>query len=129
MNLPPQLRTFRTIVKWLFTAAGLYWIFIYGLDAADLITHDELTVLRGGQTVIYFILLTLWGVDYMREAKVLRRVLQNGGDISQTVYPVLTGTVGNATSWILPLLNSVGILASSILIIKQYVVLFSYSVN
>lgn len=79
--------------------------------------------------MIYFILLTLWGVDYMREAKVLRRVLENGGDVSQTVYPVLTGTSGKVTSWVLPLLNSVGILASSILIVKQYVVLFSLSVN
>ncbi len=123
------MKLFRTLLKSLFTAAGIYWLFIYGLDAAGQITHDELAILRGGQTLIYFILLSLWGVDYMREAKMLRRVLESGGDITSASYAVLTGTSGSATSWILPLLNITGLLVSTILIVKQYVVLFSYAVN
>jgi len=39
------------------------------------IDHETLRSLRGGQTMIYFVLLTLWGMEYMRESKRLKKLI------------------------------------------------------
>lgn len=120
MSLFPQLKRFRSFVKLLFTAAGMYWIFIYGFAAAGMLSHDEMTSLRSGQTMIYFILLTIWGIDYMREAKMLRNVIATSADVATATYPVFSGISGRPSSWIMPIINLAGIATSTFLIGRQY---------
>lgn len=120
MSFSIQQKRFRSFVKLLFTAAGMYWIFIYGFAAASMLTHDAMASLRSGQTIIYFILLTVWGIDYMREAKMLRNVINTSGDIAAASYPVFTGLTGQPSSWIMPLFNIIGIATSTFLIGRQY---------
>ena len=63
----PQHRLFGRLIRLCFSFAGCFWILIYGMQWLALIDHDALRDLRSGQTMIYFILLSLWGIEYLRE--------------------------------------------------------------
>lgn len=70
-----QQQMFSRRIKWLFACAGSYWILIYGFQVLQWIDHETLKSLRGGQTMIYFVLLTLWGMEYMRETRRLKKLI------------------------------------------------------
>lgn len=134
----PQKRLFRRVVSLCFTFAGIYWLIIYGLVAADMLSVDELKALRGGQTMIYFILLTIWGVEYLREARRLKNVITlsnelgcppqdiQAGQIGNTIgsFAIISGFSGAPKTWIIPGANLLGLTVSASLILIQYLNLF-----
>lgn len=134
----PQKKLFRRIISLLFTFAGIYWLIIYGLMAADLLGSDDLVKLRSGQTIIYFILLTLWGVEYLREASRLKAIINasnemecaadqvQSGHVAESIasFAIISGFSGAAKTWILPALNLAGLAISAALILLQYVRMF-----
>jgi hypothetical protein len=66
----PQRALFGRLLRLAFAFAGMFWFLLYALPIE---THETL---RSGQSVIYFILLSLWGIDYLREAKRLRIIIE-----------------------------------------------------
>lgn len=117
----------------MFTAAGCFWILIYVLHFLEKLDHAQLASLRGGQTPVYFILLTLWGLEYMREVrryKLLVALAEESccavGDVelfdldsSTSVFAVL-GPVGSNRSYVFPMVNIVGLTAAAVLILMRY---------
>lgn len=110
-----------------FMFAGLFWIVIY------LQPLEQHMLLRSGQSVIYFILMTLWGLDYMREQRRLTVIIKAANekglppsnielnDIRQH-DGLFTMVVPRAGFWgtVVPVIFSAGLLASIILITMQY---------
>ena len=127
---------FKRIVSLAFTMAGVYWLFMYGFEWAGWVTRSDVQVLRSGQTIIYFILLTIWGIEYLREAKRLSHVMEianaertapDAVELSQIsrqgLFAVLR-PIGEQPALIMPIVNWLGIMSSVILIAIQYVRLF-----
>ncbi|MBU3741095.1 MAG: hypothetical protein FGM24_02300 [Candidatus Kapabacteria bacterium] len=122
-----ERRTYGRLLRLAFAMAGIYWIVIYCLP---LDTHVQL---RSGQTFIYFVLLTLWGLDYMREQRRLTIVIQqanaNGippesvslSDVEQraSLFTMMTPR-GGGWGMIMPVFFVVGMVVGWVLIIGQY---------
>jgi hypothetical protein len=116
------------LLRLCFTLAGVYWIIIY------LLPDERHVELRAGQSVIYFILMTLWGLDYMREQRRLAVIIEAANrkacapqdvtfeDISAkaslfTMLRPVSGLWGTIT----PILFLAGLLAAYALVLLQYV--------
>jgi hypothetical protein len=126
-----QKRLFKRLISMAFTLAGIYWLFIYGAEWASLIDAEERTSLRSGQTIIYFILLTLWGVEYLRESKRLSHVIEVANGLGVTpqdvsmeqltrkgAFSVLRPIKGSSP--LMPAVNWLGLVISAVLIVMQY---------
>ena len=134
-----QQRQFSRPVKWLFACAGCYWILIYGFQVLGWIDHEKLKTLRGGQTMIYFVLLTLWGMEYMRETKRLKKLIAIADEsgcrvqdvtLSQIASPGALFTVikpvGNgAAAYVFAAINIGGLILAGYLISMRYIAAFS----
>ena len=105
--------------------------FWFLLDASPTEAHDHL---REGQTVIYFILLTLWGLDYMREQKRLGAVIAAANELRVAPDVVQLSDLASKASlftmlrprgsgWgaILPVFFTVGLIAGWVQIVRQYI--------
>lgn len=89
--------------------------------------------LRSGQSVIYFILMTVWGLDYMREQRRLTVIIaaanQRGIPPSElefaavadraSLFSMLTPTRGIA-GVLFPIIFTAGLLSAYVLVIMQY---------
>ena len=123
-----QHRTIYTrLLRLCFSFAGLYWIAIYMLPL------EKHATLRAGQSVIYFILMTLWGLDYLREQRRLAVIIKaaNVKEISPiaveysdvVAYDALFTMVAFRSGFwgvFVPLLFGVGLATSIVLIVLQY---------
>lgn len=118
-----------------FTFAGCYWIVIYLLQWLSMIDHEQLRDFRSGQTLIYFILLSLWGVEYLRETRRLKLLIRRSEELDVRVsrltlsdlHPKTGGfailrPVGapSAKQWIFPMLNITGLTMAVYLIAQRY---------
>jgi len=123
---------FLRLLRLAFAAAGMYWILLYLLPLA---THAQL---RSGQSIIYFILLSLWGFDYMREQRRLTVVVQAANARNLPPRDVTLDDVASYaslfsmfvprpgfTGTVLPILFSTGLVIAWILIVRQYILAFS----
>lgn len=138
-----QKSAFDRIVRISFSFAGIYWIIIYVMQWMGTISDYELGVLRSGQTWIYFILLTAWGIEYLRESKryksvmILANLLRIPPDevtlesikTAWTTFAVIYPITGHSKAWTMPIVNIVMLAVSLALIVKQYVALAIASVR
>ncbi len=94
---------------------------------------EKHATLRAGQSVIYFILMTLWGLDYLREQRRLAVIIKaaNVKEISPiaveysdvVAYDALFTMVAFRSGFwgvFVPLLFGVGLATSIVLIVLQY---------
>jgi hypothetical protein len=131
----PQHALFGRLVRMCFTFAGCYWIVIYLLQWLLLIDQDQLRDFRSGQTLIYFILLSLWGVEYLRETRRLKQLIRRSEELDVRVSRISlsdlhprTGSfailrpvgVLSAKQWIFPVLNITGLALAVYLIVQRY---------
>jgi len=128
----PQKNTFRRLINSAFALAGTFWIIIYALRWLDLITEEAISSLRHGQTLPYFVLLSLWGTEFMREAKRYKCIiaLANSKNIAPQLvtkpdlgvalaqFSVLKPLAGR--SWIITSINVMGLAAGYGLVLNQY---------
>lgn len=134
-----QQRLFSRIIKSLFGAAGCFWIVIYTLHFLGHVDHTELASLRGGQTAVYFILLTLWGLEYMREVRRYKALIALAENLHAAVRDVeisqlsnisstfaVLGPVGPGGSYVFPAINVIGLVTAAMLIVMRYVAAFQY---
>ncbi len=119
--------TYGRLLRLAFSMAGIFWIVIYALP---LETH---VALRSGQTFIYFVLLTLWGLDYMREQRRLTLIIQTANTKGVTPGEVTIDDVsaragmftmvtprGSRAGLIMPLFFVIGMIVAWVLIGGQY---------
>lgn len=116
------------LLRMAFSFAGIFWLVIYALPVN---VHEAL---RAGQTFIYFVLLTLWGLDYMREQRRLTLVIAAANsrgvapehvtldDVASRagLFTMMTPR-GKGSGMIMPLFFVVGMIVGWILIIGQYI--------
>ncbi|MBU3699960.1 MAG: hypothetical protein FGM33_08125 [Candidatus Kapabacteria bacterium] len=136
----PQQKLFGRLIRLCFSLAGVYWIVIYAMHWAGSIDAEELRQLRSGQTMIYFVLLTLWGLEYMREVRRLKGLIRRSHELGVPVSHVTLNDVmpmaGSfavlypiapypASAWIFPIMNIAGLIAAAILIAGRYVAAFA----
>ncbi len=136
-----QQQRFARLIRMSFTIAGCYWIVIYVMNWLSVIDHDQLRDLRSGQTLIYFVLLSLWGVEYLREVRRLKVLIATSEELARPVsavtlidiassanaFSILAPTVPSAwPAWIFPILNIGGLIAAATLIIARYAAAFAY---
>ena len=133
-----QQRVFSRVIKLMFATAGCYWIVIYGFQVLGWIDHETLKILRGGQTMIYFVLLTLWGMEYMRETKRLKKLISAADDLGSRVHDMSLSQVHSPGStltilWplgpgpaalIYALINIGGLFLAAVLIGMRYIAAF-----
>lgn len=138
-----QKKSFNKIVRILFSFAGIYWIVIYLLQWMGMISNYELSDLRSGQTWIYFILLTAWGVEYLRESKRYKSIMNEANShrippdevTLENIKPFLSSfaimhpIVRGSKAWTMPIVNIVMLVLSLTLIIKQYAALTIASIQ
>jgi len=129
-----QKKQFDRIVRLSFTAAGTYWLVIYALRALDILEVSQLAQLRAGQTWVYFLLLTAWGVESLREAKRYKAVVRVSNDecrlpneVSMTdlgkesrSFAITRPLPSDSRSRVMPLVNILLLFLSVVLIAKQY---------
>jgi len=123
-----------------FTFAGCYWIVIYLLQWLSLIDHDQLRDFRSGQTMIYFILLSLWGIEYLRETRRLKLLIRRSEELDVCVsrvtlndlHPKIGGFAilrpigaSSVRGWVFPFLNITGLAVAVYLIVQRYVAAIS----
>lgn len=130
-----QQQMFSRRIKWLFGCAGSYWILIYGFQVLQWIDHETLKNLRSGQTMIYFVLLTLWGMEYMRETRRLKKLIAIADaagirvqdvELSQVPSPGSVLTVlwplgSGAAAYVFAVINAGGLLLAGVLIAMRYI--------
>jgi hypothetical protein len=118
-----------------FTLAGFYWLFMYGFEMAGWISLDQTQTLRSGQTIIYFILLGAWGLEYLREARRLGILMETANSMGLPPEKIsavdLSGTKASfdvlmrariaRSSFLMPVLNIGALAISYYLVVKQYV--------
>jgi hypothetical protein len=136
----PQHALFGRLVRMCFTFAGCYWIVIYLLQWLLLIDHEQLRDFRSGQTLIYFILLSLWGVEYLRETRRLKLLIRRSEELDVCVSRVTLSELHSKTGgfailrpigassvrgWVFPFLNITGLAVAVYLIVQRYVAAIS----
>ncbi|MFN4909524.1 MAG: hypothetical protein ACK47W_08670 [Bacteroidota bacterium] len=136
----PQHALFGRLVRMCFTFAGCYWIVIYLLQWLSLIDHDQLRDFRSGQTMIYFILLSLWGIEYLRETRRLKLLIRRSEELDVCVsrvtlsdlHPKIGGFAilrpigaSSVRGWVFPFLNITGLAVAVYLIVQRYVAAIS----
>lgn len=136
-----QQQRFARLIRLSFTIAGCYWIVIYAMNWSSAIDHDQLRDLRSGQTLIYFILLSLWGIEYLREVRRLKVLIAKSEELARPVSTITLAEVSASannfsilapvisltfSSWIFPILNIGGLLAAASLIIARYAAALAY---
>ncbi len=126
-----QRMMYGRLLRLCFALAGLFWIVIY-LRPVE--THIGL---RSGQSVIYFILMTIWGLDYMREQRRLSLVISAANqrgippcDVEfaavadrSALFSMLTPSRG-VSGIIFPVIFSAGLLTAYVLVALQYLSAF-----
>ncbi|MBU3678114.1 MAG: hypothetical protein FGM32_00715 [Candidatus Kapabacteria bacterium] len=132
----PQHRLFGRLIRLCFSFAGCYWILIYGMQWRSMVDHDQLRELRSGQTLIYFILLSLWGIEYLREARRLKLLIRRSEELGVPVSNVSVSNISHGTGsfavlhpiapstashWTFPVLNAVGLAVALYLIAQRYI--------
>jgi len=133
-----QHALFKRLVSLAFSLAGIYWLVMYGMEFGGLLQVEDMQVLRSGQSIIYFVLLTLWGIEYLRETRRMKAVwvvaneravppqavtaadIANKAGSFAVVRPVAFGSGG----LVMILINTGGLVVSYVLIILQYLRLF-----
>ncbi len=65
----PQRTQYGRLLRLAFALAGMFWFLLYAMPA------EEHAAFRSGQSIIYFILLSVWGIDYLRESRRLTLVI------------------------------------------------------
>ena len=129
-----QQRLFKRLISLAFSLAGVYWLVMYGLQWSGHLSHADIQVLRSGQSIIYFVLLTLWGVEYLRESRRLKAAWAvanerrcppqdvTAEDLRDTSpsFGVLWPVGFGKRSFVLPAVNWIGLVASTIMIGLQY---------
>jgi hypothetical protein len=130
-----QASLFQRWLQMSFAAAGIFWIVLYIAQYTTSMEQTAYANARAAQTPIYFILLTLWGIFYLRTAAALRCVAQISNERSTVFSAVqlaqippeqlhMFGTMVRATptrrGYIMPSVNVVLLVASNVLIILQY---------
>lgn len=129
-----QKKRFRRLISLWFSAAGVYWLVMYGAELLGAINIEEMQVLRTGQTVIYFVLLTLWGMEYLREARRLALVITTANERRTAPDEIQASELSTHLHWfsilrpvgtglgakIVPALNILGLAISLGLIAAQY---------
>jgi len=129
-----QKRSFKKLISSLFGLAGIYWLVIYGLGWAGIASVEDVRILRSGQSIIYFVLLTLWGVEYFREVKRLTLVIETSNSMAKQPelvtsadlpdyvlkFSVLKGTLSNLRTMIFPTINILGLALCTVFIALQY---------
>lgn len=123
-----ERKIFLRLLRLAFSFAGLFWFLLYASPAN---AHVQL---RSDQTIIYFILLSLWGLDYMREQKRLGVVITAANELRVTPDLVTLDDVsakaslfamlrprGNRNGAIMPALFGAGLIAGWVLIVRQYI--------
>jgi hypothetical protein len=116
------------LLRMAFSFAGIFWFLLYALP------HAEHEAIRSDQTVIYFVLLTLWGLDYMREQRRLTFVITEANAKQVSPEKITLDDVAARASWftmvtprgggaglIMPIFFGVGIVVAYILIVLQYI--------
>lgn len=103
------------------------------------IDHETLKNLRGGQTMIYFVLLTLWGMEYMRETKRLKRLIVVADELGCRVQDIMASQVPSpgalftilrplgpgAAAYAVAAVNVLGLALAGYLIGMRYIAAFS----
>ncbi|MBS1561360.1 MAG: hypothetical protein JSS89_07120 [Bacteroidetes bacterium] len=131
-----QRAIFKRIVTMSFAFAGMYWFLIYGiaLGSAASDAHSVAQTLRAGQTLIYFILLFVWGLDYFREQQRMHVIIDLASarsvppdHITRTdvedrlhLFSVFTPSTRTRFAWVVPMVNIVGLSVSTVLICLQW---------
>ncbi len=126
-----QRRLYGRILRILFAFTGMFWIFIY---VAPGLTTDSIRTLRGGQTLVYFVLLTVWGLDYMREERRLGAVVRAANLMGRAPQQVTMSDVKakpslftmvfppTGTSWsVWNVIFGLGLVAGATLMVLQYI--------
>lgn len=133
-----ERKRFKRMLTLCFSMAGLYWFVIYAIVGFDLTSDPAANALalRSGQTVIYLILMTLWGVDYLREERRLKIVIEtaNGRDTKPDAvmasdidgkrlgaFSILRPKGTGKAPFVMPLVNLAGLACAAWLIVMQYV--------
>lgn len=132
----PQHRLFGRLIRLCFTFAGCYWILIYGMQWLSMVDHDQLRELRSGQTLIYFILLSLWGIEYLRETRRLKHLIRRSEELGVAVSRVSVSDISSGSgsfavlrpiapssvrNWTFPVINAMGLAIAIYLIAHRYI--------
>ena len=134
-----QHALFKRLVSLAFSLAGVYWLVMYGMEWGGLLSTDDMQVLRSGQSIIYFVLLTLWGAEYLRETRRMKAVWNIAGErVVPPQHVTAADVAGKGASFavirpvafgsgglVMILVNNGGLLIAYVLIVLQYVRLFS----
>ncbi|MFM8771359.1 MAG: hypothetical protein ACKOE4_04970 [Candidatus Kapaibacterium sp.] len=135
----PQHRLFGRLIRLCFTFAGCYWILIYSMQWLSMVDHDQLRELRSGQTLIYFILLSIWGIEYLREARRLKYLIRRSEELGVAVSCVSLSDISSGSgsfavlrpiahssvgSWTFPVINVTGLAVALYLISHRYIAAF-----
>lgn len=130
----PQHRLFKRAVSTAFGLAGVFWLVMYGCEWSSVITLEQTQLVRSGQTIIYFVLLTLWGMEYLRETRRLKAVWQIAGEhvcapqeitsdqilAQASWFGILKPVTFGGGTWLMPVVNLIGLAIAYALIIRQY---------
>jgi hypothetical protein len=122
-----QRTMYGRLLRMCFALAGMFWIVIY------LQPIEAHAALRSGQSVIYFILMTVWGLDYMREQRRLTLIItaanQRGIPPCElefaavadraSLFSMLTPSRGIA-GIVFPVIFTAGLATAYVLVILQY---------
>jgi hypothetical protein len=85
----PQRTLFGRLLRLAFALAGIFWFLLYAMPA------EQHAAFRSGQSVIYFILLSLWGIDYLREAKRLAFLIRTANEKGCAPNEVVASDIGS----------------------------------
>lgn len=134
-----QRRTYGRVLRILFGLTGVFWIFIYVIPS---VSPEALVRLRAGQTMVYFVLLTVWGLDYLREERRLGVVTRAANSLAiaprlvtfqdlntkPSLFTMVFPPAG--TSWsVWNVIFGLGLVAGATLMVLQYVRLVSVIVS
>lgn len=137
----PQYKLFARVLRLNFSFAGCFWVLIYGMQWLSLVDHEQLRELRSGQTMIYFILLSLWGIEYLRETRRLKHLIRRSEELGVAVSAVSTIDISprtgsfvilhpiapssGITHWVFPVINIGGLGVALYLIAQRYIAALS----
>lgn len=119
----------------MFFLAGMFWLVIYGFRWANTISAEELTMLRSAQSPIYFVLMTLWGIGYLRQAARLRLLAAIGNAARKPINEItlreipesklhllgeLYAITTSLRAYVMPTFNLILLVLTGYLVVAQY---------